>query len=214
MKVRSISNPELFKVFNQETNECHYGCNQEWYSTEWQRLSGCGPTVATNIIYYLTRKGKVSPAGQGMACKTECSALMEDVWKYVTPTTHGIPETKMLIEAMLSYVQSKKLNFEYQFLDLPEDRDSRPTLAEVLDFLETAFIKDAPVAFLNLCNGGEQTLDEWHWVTIISLGYRDKEEQIYVNILDEGMVKKIDLALWYNTTTLGGGFVYFSVPCE
>jgi len=28
--------------------------------------------------------------------------------------------------------------------------------------------------------------------------------------LDEGLIKKIDLALWYRTTTLGGGFVYFT----
>ena len=141
MKIRSISNPGLFKVLNQATDESHYGCDQEWYSTEWQRLSGCGPTVASNIIYYLTHKGQASAAEQDIVCKSECSALMEEVWKYVTPTTEGIPATKILIEAMLSYVKSKGLNFEYRFLDLPKDKDRRPALSEVLNFLVERFIK-------------------------------------------------------------------------
>jgi hypothetical protein len=190
MKVRSISNPDLFKVLNQAKNENHYGCDQEWYSTEWQRFSGCGPTVASNIIYYLTHKGQDSTARQDKVCMSECSALMEEIWKYVTPTSEGIPTTKMLIDAMLSYVTSKGLNFEHRFLDVPKEEDSRPTLPELVVFLESALSKDVPVAFLNLCNGEEQNLEGWHWVTIISLEYGKKEETIYVHILDEGLIKK------------------------
>jgi len=46
-------------------------------------------------------------------------------------------------------------------------------------------------------------------VTIISLEYIENKG-IYVYILDEGAIKRINLTLWYNTTTLGGGFVYFA----
>ena len=212
MTLKSISNPGVFKVLNRVTNERHYGCDQEWYSTEWQRRSGCGPTAASNIIYYLTHKGQTAKSEQDIVCKSECSSLMEEVWNHVTPTTEGIPTTKMLCEEMLSYIKSKGLEFEYRLMDIPKDSDRRPKLLEVLDFLETALSEDVPVAFLNLCNGDEINLERWHWVTIISLEYTDKDEQICIDILDEGLIKKIDLTLWYNTTKRGGGFVYFSVP--
>jgi len=79
-----------------------------------------------------------------------------------------------------------------------------------LSFLEGGLIKDAPIAFLNLCNGQVKNLDPWHWVTIISLEYAENGKSASIKILDEGLIKKIDLALWYDTTTLGGGFVYFT----
>jgi hypothetical protein len=66
------------------------------------------------------------------------------------------------------------------------------------------------VAFLNLCNGSEKKLDRWHWVTLISLEYAEGGERVFADILDAGIIKRIDLALWYKTTTLGGGFVYFT----
>jgi hypothetical protein len=80
----------------------------------------------------------------------------------------------------------------------------------LLKFLEEALSKDSPIAFLNLCNGIEKNLECWHWVTIISLEYMENEEQTFVNILDDGQIKKIDLALWYNTTRKNGGFVYLT----
>jgi hypothetical protein len=70
---------------------------------------------------------------------------------------------------------------------------------------------DVPVAFLNLCNGEEKNLDKWHWVTIISIEFDDDKCSSAVEILDEGMVKKIDIPLWYRTTTLGGGLVSFAL---
>lgn len=55
-----------------------------------------------------------------------------------------------------------------------------------------------------------RNVDPWHWVTIISLGYGEDGNNAFVNILDEGIIKRIGLELWYKTTTLGGGFVYFT----
>ncbi len=39
----------------------------------------------------------------------------------------------------------------------------------------------------------------------------DDGKDAFVDILDSGIIKKIDLGLWYDTTTLGGGFVYFTL---
>jgi len=46
MHKKSISEPNLLKLLDERSHKAYFGCNQEWYATEWQRLSGCGPTVA------------------------------------------------------------------------------------------------------------------------------------------------------------------------
>lgn len=210
MITKSISNPNLFKVLDESSNEIYYGCNQEWYATELQRLSGCGPTVASSIIFYLNYTRHSLELGESFNSKKNCVSFMEKIWQYVTPTTEGIPTTKMFYEDVLSYTKSKGLNVQYAFCDLPKNKSHRPKLPEILDFLEGALLKDVPIAFLNLCNGDEKNLEGWHWVTIISLEYEEDGSCAFVNILDEGLIKKIDLMLWYNTTTQGGGFVYFT----
>lgn len=204
MIVRSISNLELLKVAD-ESAKIYYGCNQEWYSTEWQRLSGCGPSVAANIVFYLEALGKTSNNKETMLM------LMEESWGYVTPTSEGIPTTKMFCDAMKLYALAKGLQVESGCFDLPAEKEHRPLLQNMLSFIDAALLNDAPVAFLNLCNGEEKKLDSWHWVTIISLEYSEDSSSAFVNILDEGVIKKIDLELWYKTTNLGGGFSYFRI---
>jgi hypothetical protein len=73
--------------------------------------------------------------------------------------------------------------------------------------LRTALSGDRPVAFLNLCNGKEKNLDRWHWVTVVSMEYTPP---VLLRVLDGGTVKTVDLALWRDTTTDGGGFAYFT----
>lgn len=209
MLTKAIANLELFKILDKSTQDTYYGCNQGWYSTEWQRRSGCGPSAAANIILYLNQTQGLDNGFNNS--KESWLALMEEIWEYVTPTPKGIPTTKLFYESVLAYTEAKGLNMEYSFLDLPEDKLSRPELVTIVQFLEGALLKDAPIAFLNLCNGEEKNLDRWHWVTIISLEYAKDGSQIYAKILDSGLLNTIDLTLWYKTTMLGGGFVYFTV---
>lgn len=211
MNIDSIINPDLFSVLDKNTNNIYYGCDQEWYATDWQRRSGCGPTAASNIFFYLNHNKFASLLGQSCNSKENCLSFMSEMWEYVTPTKQGIPTTKMFYESVLTYTKSKNLNVMFDFCDIPKNKSLRPKLSEVLDFIEEALINDAPIAFLNLCNGEEKNLFEWHWVTIISLEYTDDKKSAFIKILDEGLIKKINIALWYNTTTLGGGFVYFTV---
>ncbi|MEK6266292.1 MAG: hypothetical protein N2B06_16220 [Clostridium sp.] len=211
MIVKSIENPDLFKVLDKSTNKMVNGCNQEWYTTEWQRQSGCGPTTASALIFYLNHSRSIFEADKSITSNESCLSLMEEVWEYVTPTKEGIPTIKMFYEDVLAYTKSLELDVNYNCLDLPKDKSKRPTLSEVLNFLQDGLSNDAPIAFLNLCNGEEKNLQRWHWVTIISLEYSEDGKSAFVNILDEELIKKVDLALWYNNTKLGGGFVYFTV---
>jgi len=210
MITKSISNPNLFKALDKITHKTYFGYHQECYTTEWQRISGCGPSAAANIIFYLNYTRSNLGLGQRLTKIESCISLIEEVWEYVTPGENGIPSTKMFYEDVLSYELAKGINAQYAVCDLPEEKTYRHKLTEVLSFLEGGLIKDAPIAFLNLCNGQVKNLDPWHWVTIISLDYAENGKSAFIKILDEGLIKKIDLALWYDTTTLGGGFVYFT----
>ena len=73
------------------------------------------------------------------------------------------------------------------------------------DFLIQALDADCPVAFLNFSNGSLPNLDSWHWVPLIAL--TEGEGVLLCTILDEGAEKVIDLALWLETTLLGGALV-------
>jgi hypothetical protein len=201
---RSICNPDLLAVVDGDAQNTYYGCNQAWYATDWQRRAGCGPSVACNLFHYLIR------SASNITSKETWLSLMEETWEYVTPTVKGMPTTKLFYESVLSYARAKGLEVEYKHLDIPEDKPCRPSFREIAGFIGEGLLKDAPVAFLNLCNGEEKNLYRWHWVTIISLDYAEDGSHAMVNILDEGLIKKIDLALWYETTMLGGGFVYFT----
>ncbi|HEX2954732.1 MAG TPA: hypothetical protein VHR47_12225 [Bacillota bacterium] len=205
---RSISNPNMLKVIDVNSQTAYYGCDQEWYATEWQRCAGCGPSVVSTMLLYLDRVSSLSK--YGVNTKADCLSLMEEVWQYVTPTDHGIPTTKLLYEDVLQYGEAKALTIEYYVCDMPEEPSARPAFPELLRFIAGALHQDIPVAFLNLCNGDEQNLDCWHWVTIIGLEYDESGASALVTIVDEGVLKKIDLALWYKTTTQGGGFLYFT----
>lgn len=210
----SLSNPNLFKLLDSITNKTYYGYHQECYSTEWQRLSGCGPSAASNIIFYMNHTSCTLKLENSLIRTENCLQLMEEIWEYVTPTSEGIPTTKIFYDDVISYTKSKGMNVEYTVCDLLEDKANRPDLNKILNFLEGALLKDSPIAFLNLCNGQLKNLDPWHWVTIISLEYGEDGNNSFVYILDEGIIKRIDLELWYNTTTLGGGFVYFTTPVK
>ena len=80
---------------------------------------------------------------------------------------------------------------------------------EVLAFIAQGLRQDVPIAFLNLDHGAEQRLESWHWVTIAAVDYSEEAQTAQIRICDEGITKKINLKLWLETTTQGGGFVYF-----
>lgn len=199
----------MLKILDEDTLEISHGCNQRWYTISWRRLAGCGPTAATNLIIYLYHTRFASGSKQGFVTKKICLALMDEVWEYVTPKLFGLSKTSLFYEGLFSYAKSQGLQIEYQFLDLPGDKSCRPGFSKVVNFLEAALLKDAPIAFLNLCNGNETNLESWHWVTIISVDARN-DNRVFVDILDDGQIIQIDLSLWYNSTKKGGGFVYIT----
>lgn len=207
--IYSIRYPELFEIHDDIGHAVRYGFDQEWYRTPWQRCSGCGPTAVANIVYYRSRtRGGTVPDGRP-PLRSDCLAIMEEVWEYVKPTIHGIPSSALLADDVRAYAKAKGPDIRPETLDIPASRPERPEFPRLLSFLGTALSRDTPAAFLNLNNGGEKQLDSWHWVTIIRLE-TEPDGKASAAILDGGRIKTIDLAQWYETTTLGGGFVRFT----
>jgi len=182
------------------------GYKQAWYPTDLQRIAGCGPTVACAIMSYLMY-AKADESFLYPANRSHCLSAMEEAWRHVTPGDEGIPTTRMFCEGFLEYAKAKELDVDARSLDVPQEMAFRPSFTEILRFLSEALALDAPVAFLNLCNGDVHNLDRWHWVIILSIEY--SEHTAVVRIMDEGRLLDVDLRLWYDTTVGGGGFACF-----
>lgn len=204
--IKTISKKDYLTIV--DTNDrIHYGCNQEWFGTKWQRLAGCGPSVASNIFAYLYKlKGFCNP--EEYYTKSEFVCLMEEVWDHVTPTVRGVNNTKIFYKGLVSYASCKCLNLSYRFMDIITCKNAKPSLRDVTAFIAEGLDHDTPVAFLNLCNGKEKNLDKWHWVTIVSMTAKDDLSEVTLETFDEGLIKPVNLKLWCETTTQGGGFVY------
>ena len=209
MRSIAISRLKSLKIVDGAARTFHYGCSQEWYSTEWQRLAGCGPTAVCNIIWYLSHIHPAVGLNQDCTSKEASRSFLEELWSFVTPASNGIPTTRMLCDSVMKYARAKGLYLACRSLDIPEGTSARPPFMDAVLFIEDGLSQDSPIAFLNLCNGDECSLEPWHWVTIIALNSVDDGTRATIDILDEGRVKRIDLRLWYDSTVLGGGFVFF-----
>ena len=203
----SLRNPDNLHIMD-SLGDISFGCNQEWYSSDWQRSSGCGPSVASNIMLYMHRSKTIS-LPQEVNNKSECTKLMETVWDHVTPTNKGIYLLAQFCDGLHSFIRSNGYMFESFSLNIPDKNKERPELPAIVHFIAQGLINDCPIAFLNLSNGMISNLDRWHWVTIVSLETDQNNSKVLVNIYDGEESINIDLKFWYETTTLGGGFVYF-----
>lgn len=205
----SVKNIKLFEVLDEHGAQTYYGGWQEWYGAWWKRMSGCGPTAVANIMSYFRRSRTGADTALAPLTKSEFQELMDDVWKYVTPGMQGIPSTAALKKGVLSYIATKQFEIIPEELDIPKRRIYRPDFNNLLAFIAASLTNDMPVAFLSLDKGGEDLLDTWHWVTILSLQYAEDGSTAFADIADEGKLLHVNLRKWFDTTKLGGGFVRF-----
>jgi len=175
-----------------------YGVSQEWYATRWQQQAGCGPSVATNLILFLDNQPKT---------KQQAIDLMHKVWDYITPSFGGVNTTKKFYGGLSNYGTDNDRDWNYEFCDVKMNKNDRPSLNVIKDFIIKGLNK-SPVAWLNLDSGKARQIDSWHWMTIYGI-YEDINQQTIIKILDNGNCIECDLSIWYNSTKIGGGFVYF-----
>lgn len=202
----TLIDDEIFKIKDDNSEKIYFSANQEWYHGERQRLAGCGPTTASMLIYYYNYKHSIIIP----PLKSNILALMNEMWNFVTPEHRGIPTTSIFCEKLKKYIEKNNLGVTFNILDIPEDKNIRPNFSTLVNFLKTGLENDKPIAFLNLCSGAEENLDRWHWVILFSIEYDIDNNILYAYIFDENIIKKVNLELWLNSTSLGGGFVYLN----
>ncbi|MDR3296342.1 MAG: hypothetical protein LBT26_11050 [Clostridiales Family XIII bacterium] len=199
-----LPNLEYFDVFDERKNRTLKGHDQEWYGSWRQRMSGCGPTTASNVLRY------IAAGVPAQWKKTDATDLMDQVWKHVTPGRGGVNSAAKLRSGMVSYAKLIGLNIQIETLDVPRKRDARPPLSELAGFVNGGLGAGLPVAFLNLHNGAERQLDKWHWVTVTGMDFEPDFSAAAVDIMDNCNLLRVDLGRWLQTTALGGGFVRFN----
>lgn len=203
----SLRNPDSIHILDNSGN-IFFGCDQEWFKSHWQRLSGCGPSVASNLLLYLHRAKCIS-LPVDVNNQSDCIKFMEVVWSHVTPTRKGIYKLEQFYKGVHSFAQAHGYNLEGFSLDIPKKSTERPEMSAIVDFIADGLLHDCPIAFLNLSNGMVSNLDQWHWVTIVSLKTDLNNSHVFAKIYDAAQSIIIDLKLWRETTSLGGGFVFF-----
>lgn len=199
----SLTRPEVLTLIG-PGGETYRGGDQEWYPDLWQRRAGCGPTTAAALLAYLSQTrpalAPLRPLAGGT--RTGFAQYMQALWPYVTPGARGLDKPESLVLGCRSFALSRGCVLQGEVLKIPRRRENRPSPAACRDFLIRALDADCPVAFLNFSNGSLPNLDSWHWVPLIAL--TEGEEVLLCTVLDEGEEKVIDLALWLETTLLGG----------
>lgn len=182
-----------------------YGYNQEWYSDDWQRLAGCGPTTASQLLAYASfRDGFANPAE--VSDVKGALQWMEKIWSYVKPHHGGLYKTSWFEAGVAKYIEEHHLPYEVKSLHIYPFKINRPSLEEVGSFIQAGLSQDGPVAFLNRHRGNEPELSTWHWVPLVGLR---QDGKIYRGtVYDEEIERQFSLNSWLKNTTLGGGFVY------
>lgn len=184
----------------------YYGCHQNWYPLERQRIAGCGPTAAANLSLWLSesdpeRWGVLGP--DGTPDRGSMTRLMQAIWPFVTPRALGLYRAVWMTNGMPLFAKSRGIGLSMSALDIPDRKRQRPSAGALYDFISEALRRGSPVPFLNLNNGGVPGLDSWHWVTITGM---DAARPIAV-LSDAGQMKTVDLEQWLRMSTLGGAFV-------
>lgn len=202
----TLQQPERLQL--EVNNRKIYGYNQEWYPTEWQRLAGCGPTTATQLLTYTgLRDGYLDPSEYQSV--PDAVKAMEKVWRYVRPRHGGgLFKTRWFEEGVRHFVADKTLPYEVEMMRIYPFKVGHPPVEEVGTFIFKGLEQDCPVAFLNRNRGKEKGLETWHWVPIV--GLQKNGEEYRGTVYDDEQVKEFSLTNWLRDTTLGGGFVYVS----
>lgn len=211
----SVLRPEVLNIYDETSGLTSFGGDQEWYADEWHRRAGCGPTCAANLTSYLALtcpELRALYAGEDMQ-KGAFSAHMEDVYKFVTPGGMGLNRLEMFTDGIEEFARSRGLSLRAHVFEVYGNMHrGRAEVRELADFVRAGLESDCPVAFLNLTKGRVKNLQGWHWVTVTGADMSD--EHLTASASDEGKLIHFDLRLWYLSTRMRGGLVYFTPAPE
>ncbi|MDI9520376.1 MAG: hypothetical protein QM308_04380 [Bacillota bacterium] len=184
-----------------------FGCDQDWFPRFWQRKAGCGSCTGANILHYFSGRKKLS-LPHDVVDQESFVRLMEYCWQYLTPSFRGLNSPFLMQKGLDEMMEHLGCPGKSLVLAVPDDPALRPSLKTAEQFIRAGVQSDSPVAFLNLHNGGQEQLENWHWVTVV--GIKGDENRAKLDIYDNGIRLAVDLGDWLVSAERGGGFVYVS----
>lgn len=194
-----LKNPHLLRLPGKLASGA-FGLSQEWFPKKWQRLSGCGPTTAATLYFYLARK-------QGLhdgATQEDALRLMSAMWHQITPGPLGLYNPHRFIRGFSNYAARQGQFFTTQAMFC---RGRRPKhVHQALDFIHSGLQNDVPVAFLNL-HSRYPSISPWHWMPIIGLAPHKGKSQ--ATVLDYGYRRTVPIEDWLSRLPTIGAFIWF-----
>lgn len=169
--------------------------------------AAAGPPPAAALLSYLsqTRPGLPPHGTGGGQDPGGLSPLHGGPLALRHPRCRGLDKPESLVLGCRSFALSRGCRLQGQVLEIPAQREARPSLDQCRQFVAQCLDQDCPVAFLNFSHGALKNLDSWHWVPLTAM--TEGESVLLCTILDEGEARVIDLALWWETSSLGGALV-------
>ncbi len=190
-----------------------YGGKQAWYRKKGQRLRGCGPVAAANILCYMAgSQEKYRPLyPSGAPAQAHFLVLMEEMYAAVSPAfIGGAFSRKRFARRIIAWARRRGVPLEARFAG-PRTHSCEEALEAVCQGLE----KDKPVAALNLklrypvMPGGENF--GWHWVTVTGVK-RGPDGRAQLEASSWGRRFSLDWEGYWQAcrkALLPGGFVWF-----
>ena len=207
----SVTRPELLCITDNQSETASYGGDQAWYAEEWNRMAGCGPTCAANVTAYLagSRPGLQTLYHGDSMTKSQFAQHMEEVFRFVTPGAMGLNRLDMFTGGMDRFLASRGVQLKAHVFEVSGNmrRDRQPADA-LTAFVREGLEADCPLAFLNLTNGRVKNLQSWHWITVT--GAEADDGSLITTASDEGREIRFDLRLWYLSTRMRGGLIYYT----
>ena len=207
----SIMRPEALTIVDEKTGKAFFGGFQEWYQSEWHQRAGCGPTCAANILSYLalTRPELNDLYRYETMNLSGFAQHMEEVYQFVTPGSMGLNRVEMFTDGVVNFAASRGVTLTPHVFDVPGNMaKNRPPVPNLTAFVKAGLEADCPLGFLNLTKGKVKNIQGWHWITITKADFSDTGITAYAS--DEGKEISFDLKLWYLSTRMRGGLVYFT----
>lgn len=203
----ALTHPEWIQISGGE-GCTYYGADQEWFGAFWKKQAGCGPTVASNLMLYQHRAGRLSLPVEVKDVPTYVE-LMEAVWCHVTPNMRGVSTLSHFCSGVHGYLRSIGQMLSCNTLEVPRPMKHRPDVPKLAAFLEEALQADSPVAFLIRSDGAVENLEAWHWITIVSFAHDAEAGSLTAEVYNNSKPSRVDLVKWLCAPGFGGGFVYF-----
>jgi hypothetical protein len=199
----AIHHPELVAIDGAD-GKIYFGGKTDWFPSAEQRHLRGGAVVAAELLSYLaaTRSSlwDLYPPRERRT-QAEFETLMEKVWASLTPEGRERLELDNFMDGLNAYLAHAGHKLVFNVLDIPADREERPSADRCHGFIDDAMDRDTPVAFLSRSRDGDGRVI-CNWSLIVA------RQGNLVTIAEDGAMGKTDLRLWYDASALGGAMVF------